>query len=140
MAEAILRSLAPDRFEALSAGSHPVGFIHLVAIETLRRMDVPLEEQRSKSWDEFADAPVDVVITLCDAAQEQTCPVWPGEPITVQWSLPDPVGHLGEEEEKLEFALRVAERLRTKIQGLIDLDWSMDRDELRERLNFLGEI
>jgi arsenate reductase len=140
MAEAILGHLAGDRFDAMSAGTQPAGFIHPLAIEAMRRMDVPVESQRSKSWDEFAETPLDVVITVCDAAAGQKCPVWFGSPITAHWSVPDPAGHLGGEEERLEFALRVAERLRVKIVAFSDLDWSMSREALTERLRFLGEI
>ncbi len=159
MAEAILRHVAGDRFEALSAGSHPAGFVHPLAIEAMRQMNIPLENQTSKSWDEFSQTAVDATITLCDdacdvlsreagkheilhahlgSAGEGT--LRPGSPITAHWSLPDPVFHPGSEEERLEFALRVAQRLRTKIEGLIKLDFSADRAQLAERLAFLGGI
>jgi arsenate reductase len=140
MAEAILRRLGGDRFEAFSAGTYPAGFVHPLAIEAMRRMDIPMENPTSKSWDEFANVQVDTVITLCDAAAGEACPLWPGNPITGHWSLPDPAYHIGTEDERIEFALRVAERLRTKIQGLIDLDRSADKTELSKRLQFLGEI
>jgi arsenate reductase len=143
MAEAILRHVAGGRFEALSAGSHPAGFVHPLAIEAMRQMEIPLEEHTSKSWDEFASAeggPVDVVITVCDNAAGEACPSWPGDPITAHWSLPDPVYHPGSEEERSDFALRVAQRLCTKIEGLIELEWTMDRAELSKRLAFLSEI
>ncbi len=140
MAEAILRHLSSDRFEALSAGSHPAGFVHPIAIEAMRRLDIPLEDQTSKSWDEFAETSLDAVITLCDVAANETCPVWSGNPITAHWSLPDPAYHPGTEDERLQLALRVVQRLRTKTEGLIKLDWSMDRTELTKRLQFLGEI
>ena len=135
-----IRDLAADRFEALSAGSHPAGFVHPLAIEALTAMDIPLEEQTSKSWDEFADRVVDVVITVCHDAASETCPAWPGAPIRAHWSLPDPSYLPGTDEERLAMTLRVAQRLRTKIQGLIDLDWSTDRPQIEERLRFLGEI
>lgn len=140
MAEAILRHLAGDRFEALSAGSHPAGFIHQITVETMQRMEVSLEGQASKSWDEYAQTPVDAVITLCDDAAREECPVSHGDAIRVHWSMPDPVSHFGSDEERLEFSLRVAERLRTKIEGLVDSDWSVSRAELTKRLEFLGEI
>ena len=85
------------------------------------------------AWDLNGDGSYD------DAAGE-TCPVWPGEPITAHWSLPDPAYYPGTEEERLEFALRVAQRLRAKIEGLLELDWSGDRVELTKRHAFLGEI
>ncbi len=140
MAEAILRHLGGPRFEPLSAGSHPAGFVHPLAIEAMRRMDIPLEGQSSKSWDCFAGQAVDAVITVCDAAATEACPVFPESPVSVHWSLPDPVYHPGTDEERLAFALSVAERLRTKIQGLIQIDWSADRGQVKRRLEFLGEI
>ncbi len=140
MAEALLRHLGGDRFAAHSAGSHPAGFVHPLAVEAMRKLNVPFEQSTSKSWDEFAHVPMDVVITVCDAAARETCPNWPGDPIKAHWSLPDPVYHLGTDEERLAFAVLVAERVRTKIQAMVDLDWSADRAELQRRLAFLGEI
>lgn len=140
MAEAILRRLGDDRFEALSAGSHPAGFVHPLAIDALALMDIPLDDPKSKSWDEFNDQMVDVVITVCDAAAAETCPSWPGSPICAHWSLPDPSFHPGTDEERLEFAISVAQRMRTKIAGLVGLDFTSDPTELKRRLDFLGEI
>lgn len=140
MAEALLRHVDGERFESISAGSHPAGFVHALAIEAMRRMDIVLEDAESKHWDEFADRPLDVVITLCDQAAGETCPSWVGEPITVHWSLPDPAYHPGSDEERIEFAQRVAERLRLKIKGLAKIDFSASRGDVSERLAFLGEI
>ena len=140
MAEALLRRIGGERFEACSAGSQPAGFIHGLAIEAMRRMGISTEGQESKSWDRFCDDPVDAVITLCDAAAAETCPQWPGTPLTAHWSLPDPAYHLGAEEERVELAIRVAERLRLKIEGLANLDWSAERVKLEKHLNDLGEI
>ena len=140
MAEAILRHTGADRFDAFSAGSYPAGFIHPLAVEVMNEMGVPLDDQTSKSWDEFSDTLFDVVITVCDDAAAESCPVWPGDPIRAHWSLPDPAYHQGTEEERLEFARRVALRLRTKIEGLVTLEWSKDRGELARHLQFLGEI
>lgn len=140
MAEALLRHIADERFESLSAGSHPAGYIHPLAISALEQMAVSCENQRSKIWDEFATVPVDVVITVCDRAAGQPCPAFGGAPLRANWSLPDPVEFAGTDEERLAFALRTAQRLRVKIEALASLDWSAPRDELRERLGFLGEI
>jgi len=140
MAEAILRHLGGDRFEAFSAGSHPAGFIHPLTIEAMGVLDIPVEGQTSKSWDEFADTHVDVVITVCDAAASETCPAWPGDAIAVHWSLPDPAYFPGDEDERVRFAIQIAQRIRAKIEGLIELDWAAERDELIGRLVFLGEI
>ena len=140
MAEAILRQLSGDRFEALSAGSQPAGFIHPLAIDAMSRLNIPLTNQTSKSWSEFADTRLDVVVTLCDVATAEACPALPGSPMTAHWSLPDPVYHPGTDDERLEFTLLIAERLRTKIAGLAGLDWAGGRAELKQRLGFLGEI
>ena len=140
MAEALLRQIGGEAFEALSAGSHPAGFVHPLAIEAMRRMYVPVANLVSKSWNAFADRPVDVVITLCDDAAEEPCPVWPGEPIRVHWSLPDPAYFVGTEPDRIEFTLRIAERLAAKIRGLVAIDWTQTRDAVQERLEFLGEI
>jgi len=140
MAEAMLRQLGGDRFEALSAGSLPAGFVHPLAIDAMSRLNIPLASQTSKSWNDIVDTRLDVVVTLCDAAASEACPVWPGSPMTAHWSLPDPAFHPGTDDERLEFTLLIAERLRAKIAGLAALDWSSDRAELKQRLGFLGEI
>jgi len=140
MAEALLRHLASDRFEALSAGSHPAGFVHPLAIEALDRKGITLDNQRSKSWDEFKGRRLDLVITVCDAAAGAGCPIWPDRTMSVHWSLPDPANHPGTDEERRELANNVADRLEAKIQAMVNLDWSADREELVRRLSFLGEI
>lgn len=140
MAEAILRHLGGGRFEALSAGSHPAGYIYPLAIEALKGMGISTEGQESKSWDEFTSVPVDAVITLCDVVAKQPCPTFPGTPIRAHWPLPDPAYQPGTDEERLASAVHVAKRLRVKIQGLIDLEWSAEPGELSRRLQFLGEI
>lgn len=88
MAEAIRNHLAPDRLRAYSAGSHPKGTVHPYALDTLRHFAYPTHGLRSKSWEEFADPeapPIDVVITLCDDAAHEPCPLWPGHPVTAHW-------------------------------------------------------
>ena len=140
LAEAILNRLGQNRIRAHSAGSRPTGRVHPLAIEVLIEWGHDVSSLHSKSWDEFAEVPVDAVITLCDEAANRPCPTWPGGPISAHWSLPDPGEHPGTGQDRGAFALRVAERLRTKIEGLIDLDWSAKPEELRRRLQFLGEI
>ncbi len=140
MAEALLRHLGGDRFEAQSAGSHPAGFVHPLAIEAMANMGLSMDDHVSKSWDEYATTPLDVVITVCDSAAGEACPHWHGEPITAHWSLPDPAHYRGSDDERYEFAQRIAGRLRTKIEALVETDWSSARAELVQRLGFLGEI
>ncbi len=141
MAEAILAHLGGDRFGARSAGSDPAGFIHSLAIEALHRLRIPLPEHAfSKSWDEFTDDSFDAVITLCDQAAGEACPLPPERSARAHWSLPDPALMGGREEDRIELAYRVAERLQAKIRGLIEIDWSQPRQEIEQRLAFLGEI
>jgi len=140
MAEAILRHLGGDRFQAFSAGTHPAGYIHALAFDALESLGIPVGELASKSIKDFADTPLDVVITVCDAAAAEPCPVWPGNPIRAHWSLPDPAHYPGTDDERRAFAILVAQRLKTKIDGLIALNPNLQADELRKRLEFLGEI
>lgn len=98
IAEAILNTLAPDRVKAYSAGSRPKGAVHPEALDILQHFGVPTDGLHSKSWEAFtgADAPaIDCVITLCDDAAREACPLWPGRPVTVHWGLPDPAATPG---------------------------------------------
>lgn len=102
MAEAIMNQKGRPNFVAYSAGSHPKGVIHAGAIQELKRVHLPAEGYRSKSWDEFAgaDAPrLDFVVTVCDNAAQEVCPIWPGQPMTAHWGVPDPAAVEGTQEE-----------------------------------------
>ncbi|HWS27293.1 MAG TPA: arsenate reductase ArsC [Xanthomonadales bacterium] len=93
MAEAIANQLGKGRLRAFSAGSTPSGQVHPMAMEMLQEIGLPTNGLSSKSWDAFAGAdtpPMDFIITLCDRAADEPCPVWPGRPITAHWSVPDP--------------------------------------------------
>lgn len=93
LAEALLNARGGNRFQAFSAGSRPVGRVNPLAIETLKAHGISTDGLRSKSWDEFAaaGAPVlDIIITVCDSAAKETCPIWPGHPATAHWGVPDP--------------------------------------------------
>ena len=103
LAEALLNSRGTGRFHAYSAGSRPVGRVNPFALETLVQAGLPTEGLRSKSWDEFAQpgAPaLDFVFTVCDSAANEVCPIWPGQPVTAHWGLPDPAGLDGSDAEK----------------------------------------
>lgn len=121
MGEALLRHLGGDRFRAHSAGSHPAGYVHDLALETMRQMGVSTAGLYSKSWSEFTGTPVDIVLTLCDDAAGQPCPVFPGPAVKAHWPLPDPAFAAGTDEERLAFAALVANRLRSWIEQLVRL-------------------
>ena len=140
MAEALLRHLAGHRFEAFSAGAAPAGFVHPLAHEAMDRLHVPMDGQTSKSWDDFDNVPLDAVITLCDSAAKQPCPTGLRAPIMGHWSTPDPASHLGDEEDRIAFAVLVANRLRSKLEALIRLDWSAPRETIAANVRALGEI
>ncbi len=102
MAEAILKRKGLPNFNAYSAGSHPAGFVHPEALKQLETARLPTDGLRSKSWDEFAqpDAPhLDFVFTVCDNAANEVCPVWPGQPMTAHWGIPDPAAVKGTPDE-----------------------------------------
>ena len=106
MAEALLNHLSQGRFNAFSGGSHPIGGVNPFALERLQKERVSAEGAHSKSWDQFAQTgapPLDFVITVCDSAAGETCPVWPGLPIIAHWSVLDPA-EVAEEEKLIAFA------------------------------------
>lgn len=140
MAEAMLNHLGGSKFVASSAGSRPAGFVHPLAIHALSELHIPIGDVTSKSWDVFAEQEMDVVITLCDSAAKEACPLFPGTKFKVHWSIPDPVFHHGDETQREAFAVLVANRIKAKIEGLVSIDWSQPRDNIEKRLAFLGEI
>ena len=121
MAEAVLNHLdaGRGRFKAFSAGSHPKGQVHPLALETLTRNGLPASGFRSKSWDEFAtpDAPkMDFVFTVCDQAAAEICPVWPGHPLTANWAIPDPAAAEGTDDDKRRAFREALMLLRRRIE------------------------
>ena len=103
LAEVLLNSRGQGRFKAYSAGSQPVGRVNPHALEFLRHAGLPIEGLRSKSWDEFAQPgapPLDFVFTVCDNAANEVCPIWPGQPVTAHWGLPDPAAVQGSDADK----------------------------------------
>lgn len=142
MAECILARLGQDRFRAFSAGSHPRGKVHPLTLDLLNRRGYATNDVRSKGWEEFAqpEAPhMDFVITVCDSAAGEACPVWPGRPVTAHWSFPDPAAATGSEDEQRAFFSEVFERIQAQIAGFLALPLgSLDSAALAERLNELG--
>jgi len=103
LAESVLNHRGGGRFRAWSAGSHPAGRVNPHAIALLRQLGLPIDDLRSKSWDEFAAPgarPLDFVFTVCDNAAGELCPVWPGQPVTAHWGLPDPAAVEGSDDDK----------------------------------------
>lgn len=142
LAEAYLNNSAPDRFRVFSAGSHPKGAIHPITLDTLRIAHLPIAGLRSKSWDEFAkpDAPkMDFVITVCDSAAGEVCPIWPGQPITAHWSFPDPAAFQGREVEQRAFFLEIFRQIRTRLDIFRNLPLRrLDRLALKHELDDIG--
>ena len=116
MAEAFINQLKAGEFEAVSAGSFPAGYVHPKSIETLKRHGIGAGQPRSKSWDEFAGQAFDYVITVCDAAAEETCPAFQGQYQRLHWSTPDPAKAEGTRAE-IDAAFDEAfELLKTRIE------------------------
>jgi protein-tyrosine-phosphatase len=142
LSEAILNQHGRGRFQAFSAGSHPTGRVNPLALELLTRMKIPTDGLRSKSWDEFAapGAPaLDFVFTVCDNAAGEVCPVWPGQPMTAHWGVPDPAGVVGTEIARTE-AFREAFRVLERRIGLftsLPLA-SLDRLSLSQKIRDIG--
>jgi arsenate reductase len=123
IAEAILAHRSRGRARALSAGSHPRGAVHPLALDVLRRRGVPADGLRSKSWNEFAapGAPtLSVVITVCDRAAGELCPIWPGHPATAHWSLPDPAAVEGTADERGRAFEQTFDDLDRRISGFLE--------------------
>lgn len=124
LAEGLMNSLSQGRFKAYSAGSHPGGVVNPLALKTLANLHVPTDGFRSKSWDEFAvpGSPImDFVFTVCDSAAGEVCPLWPGQPMTAHWGVPDPAAVEGSEEAKLQAFRNVAVTLKRRIELLLAL-------------------
>ena len=103
LAEAYLNHCARGRYRAYSAGSHPAGRVSPFALELLQKSGLPTSGLRSKSWEEFARAgapQIDFVFTVCDSAAAESCPAWPGHPLTVHWGVPDPAAITGSDDDK----------------------------------------
>ena len=143
LAEALINHRGAGRFRAYSAGSHPTGRVNPFAIATLQRFGLPTEELRSKSWNEFAgpgSPRLDFIFTVCDNAAGEVCPLWPGQPITAHWGVPDPAAVEGTDEWKLqafEDTFRILER---RVSRFVDLPLSsLDTRDLVRMLRNIGE-
>lgn len=143
LAEQLVNHWGRGRFHGFSAGSHPKGKVHPIALELLRHMRLPTEGLRSKDWAEFAQpgAPrLDFVFTVCDNAAGETCPVWPGQPMTAHWGVEDPAAVEGSETQKWLAFREAFRRLESRIKVFTSLPIdSLDRIRLQERLDAIGK-
>jgi protein-tyrosine-phosphatase len=143
LAEAILSRLGAGKFKAYSAGSAPKGEVHPRALQLLERFNYKIGGFRSKSWDEFAqpDAPeLDFVFTVCDNAAGEVCPVWPGQPMTAHWGIPDPAIAEGSDVEIGKAFIEAYSRLNNRIAIFTALPFeSLDRLTLQRRLTDIGK-
>ncbi len=143
MGEAILNRVGAGRFKAYSAGSHPKGEIHPRTLQLLKRLNYSTEACRSKSWDEFAraEAPhLDFVFTVCDQAAQEVCPIWPGQPMTAHWGVPDPAAATGTDAE-IGLAFTEAYRqLNNRLSIFVALPLAhLDKLALKKRLDDIGK-
>jgi arsenate reductase (thioredoxin) len=142
LAEAILNHRGGGRFRGYSAGSHPVGRVNPFAIDLLRQAKIATEGLRSKSWDEFAAPgapPLDFVFTVCDNAAGEVCPMWPGQPMTAHWGLPDPAAVPGTDADKARAFRDTYVMLDRRISLFTSLPIaSLDRLSLGERVREIG--
>jgi arsenate reductase len=140
LGEALINHLAAGRFHAVSAGSHPIGRINPGALATLARHGLPTEGYVSQSWDEFEDADIDIMISVCDSAAGEACPAYLGKAVRGHWGLSDP-GHVkGTEEEVIAAFEATYAVLENRIHKLLALPVeSMSRPELSEALNNIGD-
>jgi arsenate reductase len=143
MAEVLLNHLGGGRYTASSAGSHPKGAVHPLALATLKSMGLPVDGLRSKSWEEFARPnapPLDMIVTVCDAAAGEVCPLWPGQPITAHWGVEDPAAFEGAEDAQRAKFREVALILRQRIEQFLSLPLAtLDRRTMQARLQEIGQ-
>lgn len=124
MAEALINTMGNGRFRAFSAGSRPGGSVNPFAVEQVAATGYPLENLRSKSWDEYAAAGaphMDFVITVCDNAAGESCPFWPGHPLKAHWGFEDPAAFIGSDEEKRRVFSKVFRQIMNRVQLFVNL-------------------
>lgn len=143
LAEALMNHWGADRFHAFSAGSFPKGKVHPLALELLQRLRLPSDGMRSKSWDEFAGAgapAMDFVFTVCDQAAGEVCPIWPGNPVTAHWGVPDPAAVDGSEAMRRQAFREALRALEARIKLFINLPLEkLDRLALKREVQAIGQ-
>jgi len=142
LAESLLNHLGGTRFRAFSAGSFPKGSVHPLALELLQTAGLPAEGLRSKSWNEFAvpgAARMAFVFTVCDQAAGEVCPIWPGQPVTAHWGLPDPAAAKGSDREQRQAFRQTLMALESRIRLLVALPLDkLDRLAQKRALDRIG--
>lgn len=143
LAEGLLNELGKGRFKAFSAGSHPKGVVHPLALKTLADHRIPTDGFRSKSWEEFAEpgAPeMDFVFTVCDQAAGETCPIWPGQPTTAHWGMPDPAAVEGSEATRAGAFREAAVTVKRRLELLLSLPLErLDAMAIQREIRDIGE-
>ncbi|MFH1819301.1 MAG: arsenate reductase ArsC [Pseudomonadota bacterium] len=143
LAESLLNQLGKGRFRAYSAGSHPAGRVNPFAVELLEKNHFPTGELRSKPWDEFAQPgspQLDFVITVCDKAAGEVCPVWPGQPMSAHWGIPDPVAVEGSDEVKRHAFVEAMNQMQRRICMFVSLPFAtLDRIKLQQAVQLIGK-
>lgn len=143
MAEALFNVLGKGKFRAYSAGSHPSGAVNPFSIECCEALGYDTSALRSKSWNEFAtpDAPhMDFVITVCDQAAGEDCPVWPGKPMTVHWGFEDPAAFVGGDEDKRKVFTKVYRQIMSKVSQFVNLPrLVLDCNTIQHEMRVIGE-
>ena len=140
LAEAILAKAGAGRFQAFSAGSHPAGQVNPLTLELLQTLGYETAHLRSKNWEEFREAPpFDFVFTVCDQAAQEPCPVWPGQPMTAHWGIPDPAAVEGPLPERMQAFQQAYGQLYRRIEIFLNLPLaSLERLSLQTKLDAIG--
>jgi arsenate reductase len=142
MAEALVTTMGRGRFRGFSAGSRPGGKVNPFAIEQVTAIGYPVDKLRSKSWDEFAapEAPqMDFIITVCDNAAGEVCPVWPGHPVSAHWGFEDPAAVEGTDEEKRAAFSRIFRQIVSRMSTFVNLPVDMlDKNAIRSEMQKIG--
>lgn len=140
MIEALLKHYGHDKYASFSAGSFPTGNVHPLSLSTLKRHDISPIGYESKSWDKFAGFNFDIVITVCDNASGETCPIFLGSPVKAHWGAPDPANFKGTPEEiEAEFE-RVFRILELRVKEFVKLPISLNIDDLTIKLHKIGKL
>jgi arsenate reductase len=143
MAEAMLNHLGRGRFRAFSAGTHPRGAVHPITLEVLTERNYDVGGLRSKSWTEFTApdaAPMDFIFTVCNQAAGESCPAWPGQPITAHWDFADPAAVVGDHEKRRRAFVNAQHQIATRIRLFLSLPLDkLDRLSLQTQLRELGQ-